>query len=606
VSVSSGAIRAGRAFVELGVKDAKFKKGMGDAEKRMNAFASGVAKVGAASLAMGTAVAGGLAAMSRAFANAADDLDTMATKSGMSVEALSELSLGVKQANISMDDLAGGVARMQRVIAAATNGDSGAVGALDAIGLSVESLSRMNPDDQFAAIADGIAGISDPAQRTSAAMGIFGRSGANLIPLLANGSKGLAEMRARARELGLTMTTASAKGGAQLADRLDELSMVTARATQKIGEAFAPALMMVLNATTPLIVQVGRFISQNPALVLAVGATASAAAALGAGLIAVAISAKVAAIAVGLLTSPVFLIVGGITAAALAVLYFTGTLGTVAGAIGDAFGSAFTWVSGVLESINQALSGGDMALAAEVGLAAVEIQFRRASVGILGVWDSLMGGLAKGWAYLWNTLKLTGNLAMNEISGVISALMETFAAGLELVADGLAAIGIADGSVRSLATTLQQSANRRTPDSPSAIVQRADADLARQFDAIDRNRSPSLVDAETNLAKAQERLAKAQADAFAAFYENGGSNPFGPSRATSPAIPAARAADQAVEEVFANLGPGGSRGTFATSDAALASLRGGPTAQLLERIAKVAERIQRSVDDTEPGYIIAG
>lgn len=604
----NAAIRAGRAFVELGAKDGAFKKAMTDAEKRLNKFAKNVAKIGAATFAAGTAVAGGLAAFSKGFADSADALDTMATKSGMSVEALSELSLGVTQANIAMEDLGGGVRFMQRNIAEAVNGNAGARGAIEGLGLSVEALSAMSPDQQFEAFADAIAGITDPAQRTSAAMDIFGRSGANLIPLLAGGSKGLQDMRARARELGLTMTTASAKGGAALADRLDELSAVVARASDRIGEAFAPALTMALNAATPLIAKVGTFISQNPALVMAVGVTAAGLVALGGALLGVAVAAKAAAIAVGLLTSPVFLIGAGIAAAATAVLYFTGTLGTVAGAVSDAFGSAFGFISGVLGSINQALSAGDMALAAEIGLAAVELQFRRAMVAILGVWDSLMGGLAKGWAFLWENVKFAGELAMNELRGVISGVLDLFAAGLELVADGLVAVGLADGGVRSLATSLQRAANRNVPDDPRDIAERSTVRLAGQFAAIDRNRSPSLIDAETNLARAQERLAKAQADAFALWYEGGGSNPFGPSAPSPMAapMPAAQAAAQAIEEVFTNLGSGGFRGLFDASETGLASLRGGTTGKLLERIAKVVERIESSVDDSEPGYIIAG
>lgn len=396
----AAAIRAGRAFVELGARDEKFHKAMSNAEKRLNAFAASVGKLGAASIALGGAALGGLATMAKMFANSADDIDTMATKTGMSVEAISELKLGVKQANVEMGDLTNSVARMQRVLAGAMQGDAGSVGALEDLGLTIEQLQGLHPDRQFELIADAIAAIQDPAQKTAAAMGIFGRSGASLIPLLDRGAKGLQDMRARARELGLTMSTSTAKAGAALADRFDELEASIARTSQKIGEAFAPAMTVALETITPLIAQFGNFVSANPAVIMALGATTAGALVLGSALVTLAIAAKAAAIGIGLLASPIVLVTGAVVGLTAAVVSFTVGPSEALRAAGEMIGEAWTATKGVLDDLTKALQSGDMETAGKIAASSLKMAFLTAAQSIAQAFQDLFTWIGETLAKL--------------------------------------------------------------------------------------------------------------------------------------------------------------------------------------------------------------
>jgi hypothetical protein len=53
--------------------------------------------------------------------------------------------------------------------------------------LSTEALLKLAPEDQFTQVAAAISKIENPAQRSAAAMAIFGKSGAELLPLFADG-----------------------------------------------------------------------------------------------------------------------------------------------------------------------------------------------------------------------------------------------------------------------------------------------------------------------------------------------------------------------------------------------------------------------------------
>ncbi|MBM4369837.1 MAG: hypothetical protein FJ102_26745, partial [Deltaproteobacteria bacterium] len=83
-------IRAGRAFVELGVSD-KLSAGLRRAQKRLEAFGQGLRAVGVRMAGIGAAAVGSLLGAARHFATVGDDLEEMSQRTGVSVEALSEL-----------------------------------------------------------------------------------------------------------------------------------------------------------------------------------------------------------------------------------------------------------------------------------------------------------------------------------------------------------------------------------------------------------------------------------------------------------------------------------------------------------------------------------
>ena len=73
-------------------------------------------------------------------------------------------------------------------------------------------------------------------------MEIFGKSGTRLLPLIADGAKGLAKFQEQARALGLTISTQAAKDASVLADALDTLWKVIKQAVFSIGSALAPTI----------------------------------------------------------------------------------------------------------------------------------------------------------------------------------------------------------------------------------------------------------------------------------------------------------------------------------------------------------------------------
>jgi hypothetical protein len=87
--------------------------------------------------------------------------------------------------------------KMQKGIGEAAMGLGTAKVALEELGVDIDTFTALSPDEQFKQIADQIANIENPAKRAAMATQIFGRAGADLIPMLEGGGCCIRESRTR-------------------------------------------------------------------------------------------------------------------------------------------------------------------------------------------------------------------------------------------------------------------------------------------------------------------------------------------------------------------------------------------------------------------------
>jgi hypothetical protein len=181
---SSSSIKAGSAYVELFTKDSRLVKGLNDASKRLDAFGKGLQGIGTKMAMLGAGVVAPLAGAAKRFADMGSDMVDMSQRTGVSVEALSELGFAAEQSGADMGTLEGSLKKMQKMLFEAASGSQSAQETLASLGLSVAQLSKLSPDEQFKAIADRMSQITDPTLKTATAMAIFGKSGTQLLPML--------------------------------------------------------------------------------------------------------------------------------------------------------------------------------------------------------------------------------------------------------------------------------------------------------------------------------------------------------------------------------------------------------------------------------------
>ena len=114
-------------------------------------------------------------------------LNDMSQRIGTSVRNLVIQEQAFKDAGLSAENLTGSYAKLQDQIEKGFGGDSAAEKAFTSIGLSIDEIVNLDPGQQFERVAKAIGSLPTPTERTAAAMRIFGKSGAELLPLFRNG-----------------------------------------------------------------------------------------------------------------------------------------------------------------------------------------------------------------------------------------------------------------------------------------------------------------------------------------------------------------------------------------------------------------------------------
>lgn len=150
---------------------------------------------------------GAVTAFAASVLSTADELDNMASRSGLSAEAVQTYGLIAEEAGSSQNALVLASQELQRRLAeVATTGAGPAKDALDALGISTEEVLSLHPDEQFALIRDRLSEVIDPAERLLAANDLLGRGGRELAGVLSLTAEEFVNVRERAEELGVQLT----------------------------------------------------------------------------------------------------------------------------------------------------------------------------------------------------------------------------------------------------------------------------------------------------------------------------------------------------------------------------------------------------------------
>ncbi|MHB8084787.1 MAG: hypothetical protein ACYDHZ_03095 [Dehalococcoidia bacterium] len=180
-----------KLYLVIGAKMDEAQKGLNQLQGSVDQFNGHLSTMGSlvSNLLPAVTVAGvvyGFKQMMESSAQYGDAVMLMKEKTGLSVEMIQKLKYGTETTGTSIDDLAVGMRNLNKVLADAFAGNKEAIKFLENLGLKIDDLEKMNPDQRFMAVATAIGQIKDIAVESTAAIGAFGRSGPDLIPLINN------------------------------------------------------------------------------------------------------------------------------------------------------------------------------------------------------------------------------------------------------------------------------------------------------------------------------------------------------------------------------------------------------------------------------------
>jgi len=395
---STQGIRAGRAFVELFADDSKLVRGLRRAEKKLKAFGNSVRNLGLKIAGLGAAVLAPMLGAAKAFGSMGDQVAKMAKRTGLSVEALSELKFVASQAGTSIEALETGFRRMQRSIYDAGRGLSTQTDALADLGLKYKDLKGLAPEKQFKLLAEAISRVEDPTRKAALAQALFGRAGTQLLPMMASGAKGIEILQKEARRLGLTMSSEDAAAAEDFTDALDKLWKVVKMGVFHVGAALAPALQQVAETITSVAMKISEWVQANQqlivtalkvvAIVIAVGVALAMLGTVISGLgtilgalitviTTVAAVLKILGAVIAFLVSPIGLVIAALAALGAYLVYTTGAGGKALGWLGGKFNTLKEDALAAFGGISDALAAGDIGLAMKVLWLTLKMEWTR-------------------------------------------------------------------------------------------------------------------------------------------------------------------------------------------------------------------------------------
>lgn len=237
--------KIGALHVSLGLDSASFEAGLKKAQGGMNKWQA--AMVGATVAVAAAAAAAGVA-LSRAMGDAInrfDDMGKTAQKVGLSVEALSRLEYAARLSDVSLETLSTSLTRLSNNLGQVAQGSKGpAASALAALGIAAtDATGKLRASDEVLAdIAERFVRMEDGTTKTALAVQLFGRSGAELIPLLNSGRDGLKEMADEADRLGITLDTQATKNAEIFNDNITRVNAAVEGVVNTITTAALPVL----------------------------------------------------------------------------------------------------------------------------------------------------------------------------------------------------------------------------------------------------------------------------------------------------------------------------------------------------------------------------
>ena len=192
----------------------------------------------------------GFAAMIKSAIDAADQLNKLSQKIGISVEALSTLRFAAQLSDVSLETLQKGIKGLSQNIAEANTGIGDGAQVFDALGISVRNAdgSMKSTEAVLLQVADVFANLEDGAVKTALAVKLFGKSGMDMIPFLNQGAAGINQLTAEAERLGLKLTTETARSAEAFNDNLTALKASSSSLGIALARDFLPELTNITNA----------------------------------------------------------------------------------------------------------------------------------------------------------------------------------------------------------------------------------------------------------------------------------------------------------------------------------------------------------------------
>jgi hypothetical protein len=201
----------------------EYKKNLRDLKQvgstAFKGIAIGVAATGVAVVAAGA----GLLNLAKKTSDYASGIADASQRTGVAAEEFQKYAYAAKLSGIETEGLEQAMIKQQKAFSDAHEGSKTAAAAYKRLGININDIGSSG--DAFDAVIASLADMKDETTRNALAQDIFGKSYAQLNPLLIEGSAGINKLKQEAVDLGAVMSEDAVKAGDRFGDTLDSLKM---------------------------------------------------------------------------------------------------------------------------------------------------------------------------------------------------------------------------------------------------------------------------------------------------------------------------------------------------------------------------------------------
>jgi len=234
---------AGELTLSLLLKTGSFETDTKRAERAIKDLHATASKVGAAIGVSFVAAGVGMVALAKNAIDALDDLNDLSQKTGVAVEDVGALGFAASKAGGDLQSMGDSLGKLNKQIALAAAGNADAKAGFKAMGISVRDSAGniRGADAVLLDIADRFEGYEDGANKVALATKSFGKSGADIIPVLNQGGDALRQQIAYYKQHSGVTADAASKAD-EFNDTMADLKLVVNGFVTRAVAEFLPTL----------------------------------------------------------------------------------------------------------------------------------------------------------------------------------------------------------------------------------------------------------------------------------------------------------------------------------------------------------------------------
>ena len=217
-------------------------------------FSSSLVKgIGAGSVAVAGAVAGVSGALIKTAGDTAaygDQIDKASQKLGVSSTFYQEWEAVLQHSGTSMDSMG---ASFKKLATASQDASADQVAAFEKLGMSMDEVSQMSPEELFTNVISGLQGMENGTERTAVATELLGKGAMEMGALLNTSAEDTQAMIDKVHDLGGVMSEDAVKASAQYQDSLQDMQTAFAGIKNGIGAQLLPALSGLMDGVADFV-----------------------------------------------------------------------------------------------------------------------------------------------------------------------------------------------------------------------------------------------------------------------------------------------------------------------------------------------------------------